>query len=879
MRFFTGLLCPARLRYFAAGVSTGLLLLPLSTLAAWEKNVDVFFAGSDDASVTGIRWLQPWRQTGNSLTFSDMRLMRSDKATEELNLGGGYRRFNPEETGIWGAYGFLDYRLSASNHAFSQITLGGEYLTDTWDYRANLYVPIKDQYVIQQLPDEITTVDRLEGHSLNRVTTRVPGGLQVEEALQGMDIEAGRILPGSEDFEIRTFLGFYQYEADIAGSTTGTRLRLETFPRQSFKVNFTLENDDLFGTRSYLELNMPLGKRLGRPGKRSLYQRMTQFAYRDIDVRETSRLGVDKRTKNGPGSQQAISNTQIETTTPVDGIAHIDSRSTSTTPDGSIENPYKTIAQCQGSATTYSCTSTEANIIYLHAAAVTTAEPTAQTYVGNLTLNAEQQLLGDGITSGFFADISTGTAPILLGNNATGSTTPVVELNNDNRVEGLQLGWHFPDGTTLPVVEGEQSAMPDIAIRGVNVETFALRDLYITGYNVGDAGLNESNNFTRGIQISNSIVSPGTSLPSEQNGTLRNVHIDYSLGDGLSIFASAPGNTTIKQNVVITDSSIRRSGRGLHISADGASDSHVNQSISLVHSNPSSTSISNTIEQNLNEGILIENLQTNLATVASLGFTADQDLVVKNTMIRDNQGAGIQTFFSQTPGGVLGVTNRTSTVELENTNLLQNEGSGLVLENNGGHSVAELRNVTIVGNIEKAGTTTFGQRLDGYPIDCEQSGSCTSTGTNPARVAKLHTGFGIYARNRDYFVSNGDPDNISSTQEITISENFRMHLHGENSAQIYMFSDSVQNSTSQQNITVLRPEEEPNDEAEYIKELYNLAGEEVVLSNGQSTVGIKAGAISPRLLTCDGSDDDNALNLALGGQLQDLQDVEETCLP
>ena len=882
----------------AAALATG------GAEAEWEYNTEVFFAASDDASVSGVRWLQPWWQTGRAMAFSDTRILKSDKATEELNLGGGYRRFNDDESAIYGGYGFLDYRLSATNKAFTQLTFGGEYLMDAWEFRSNLYLPIKDQYVIGDIKYDAKVNDSFIGNTVTRVTTSTPDGLEVEEALQGFDIEAGYLLPRSEDFEIRANLAIYQYSAPVAGSTQGLRARVEAFPRENFKVSFTIESDDLFKTRSFLELSLPLGHKIGRPGKRSLHKRMTQFAYRDIDVRETSRLDISKRTKNGRGTAESIANTTTSTVAVETGIAHIDSSKIVANPDGSIERPYNNIAECEAATSaTYHCAGT-AETIYLHAAPSTLNNGIAQHYIGNLTLNGEQKLVGDGATTGFFANLSTKTSPILLG--ADTSTSPLVTMNDTSSLLGVQLGWTFEEtvagsSTPTPTILPAGSSIPDTAVLVNNTGGARIRDVTITG---SSSAFNTSNNFATGVHFQ-------TDGSLEKTGlTINKINIQAVLGDAIHAETNLTTSSKSEQALVIFDSTIGRSGRGIHASVTGNNGSNAKQTVEILSDNPSLSTLVNQIQQNYNEGILIENLTANNFSVAQgnyaaaltnypgllatyqtalaaynlnpIGpppiepaapqapFTATQDLTVQNALIQSNQGAGIQTLLGPTEFDADGQF-RTSTVDLDNVNLNLNDGSGLVLESRSTKVDAKIHNSLISANLLsiRAFGNSNGERLDGVPIDCDNDGTtavgdCNTQGSNSERTSNAfrREGYGIYAKNTDTASSAG-------TQSIFISENFSNTLHSK--AQIFLDSQGLLNNSSTQFITLTPVAEEPrkikDPSAIISREFFDTRMGQTTIVNGNIIIGQVAGGVTPKIAFCD----DTAGSTSPGGLAPHIQ--------
>ena len=857
-----------------------------ATQAEWKYNTEVFFAASDDASVSGIRWLQPWWQSGKALVYSDLRVLKSDKETEEVNIGGGFRRLNEQETGIWGGYAFFDYRRSASDRTHTQVSLGGEYLLDKWEFRSNIYLPLKDEFIVGELDDVTTFEDSFTGSTLTRVTTVVPGELIVEESLQGYDLEAGYLLPGAEDFEIRANLGIYQYSASVVGSTQGLRGRIEAFPRENFKVSVSIESDDLFGTRSFLELSLPLGKKIGRPGKRSLHKRMTQFAHRDIDVRETSRIDEDKRTRNGPRATTTQQSTEAE------NILHIDSQTSVAAADanGTIELPFNSIEACVSSANTLNCgNDTQEKIIYLHADPSATRNGNAQTYIGNLELTNGQSIAGDGATTGVFASISSKESPILLG--ADGNTNPILTLSQASSASGLQLGWSQIE--TIPGTTSSQfidlptgSAIPDEAIRVINENNrganVQLSDITIIGagaLNGDNSRINTDNNFSTGIHfLTDSTISTENSL------IIDNLNARLVLGD--AIYAELISDNSLTpateisntQTLTIIDSTVSSNGRGIHASVFGESGNSGNQAITVSTRNSSAgidaDTLTNTIEFNLNEGILVENLtldtyenalQLNLADSLAnpLPFLAKQDLRVTNAFIQGNQGAGIQTAY-----GAAAINSSddedASSVSLQNVNLSLNEGSGLVLSGLSTNMQVDIEDSVFRGNVENSLSTGFGQRQDGAAIDCgtgTSTGSigvaaCNITGPNVRNENRTDAsfrkqGYGIFAENRDV-------SNSLSTQTITISGNFESILHAENQAQIFLESIDLNESNSLQTLNILDDSPSNPGDPDFIKLISTIPGQSTFTSDGEPTVGPVAGSSIEPIAFCNSSSGDAA---------------------
>src|SRR6056297_3390187 len=89
--------------------------------------------------------LYPFRNTEDSIWFTDFRYRMSEDDVDEWNLGLGYRRkIDTAENHIAGIYAYKD-RREEHDHYWDMWTVGGEILTDQWDFRVNGYITEDDR--------------------------------------------------------------------------------------------------------------------------------------------------------------------------------------------------------------------------------------------------------------------------------------------------------------------------------------------------------------------------------------------------------------------------------------------------------------------------------------------------------------------------------------------------------------------------------------------------------------------------------------------------------------------------------------------------------------------------------------------------------------
>lgn len=139
------------------------------------------------------------------------------------SIGTGVRRVY-NDTSIWGAYVFVDHNNSLDNNGFWFISPGVEELGDTFDFRANGYIPTssKKQYGKTDWADNLGVYDYVsfQGHEQFDILMT-----QDEEVGWGADVEMGMKIPGLR--ASRAYLGGYHFNFADASDITGVAGRVE----------------------------------------------------------------------------------------------------------------------------------------------------------------------------------------------------------------------------------------------------------------------------------------------------------------------------------------------------------------------------------------------------------------------------------------------------------------------------------------------------------------------------------------------------------------------------------------------------------------------------------------------------------------------------
>ena len=217
------------------------------------------------------------------ITYVDFRFMADTRQDQEGNFGLGQRWLNPKMEYITGVYGYFDRRFSNLGNKYNQLTFGTEYLSTTWDYRANIYVP-QNKTFTKKTPRSETKTSYLGGNQ--RIETTDYVHVQKEVPLRGIDVEIGRCMPGLPDLRLYTGTYYYQGRASVV-SIKGYQFRSNYNLNDYVSLQTEVKRDNVRKKNYYLgiELRIPIGKESDK--NRSLTtieKRMTEAPIRDVDI-------------------------------------------------------------------------------------------------------------------------------------------------------------------------------------------------------------------------------------------------------------------------------------------------------------------------------------------------------------------------------------------------------------------------------------------------------------------------------------------------------------------------------------------------------------------------------------------------------------------
>lgn len=347
-----------------------------------QMNVGIHF-GDQQAETFGDI-LIPLYSHRTSLVFINPRGAWNDDDEQEFNIGLGARHLFPSKNIILGGNLFYDRRNTERDNTFSQIGVGGEFLSTWLDGRVNYYLPEEgkqtaDQYVVtsgaSQEHEEYWYAPRAQGHVISQYGYEVTDSYDLkiqqhyqttEEALEGFDAEVGTLLPVPiimNYADVKAFVGYYSFAAHDEVEIAGVKGRIEIRPVPAIYLDASwYEDEDLMGSRYLLgaRASVPFDlHRLSRgqnpfagaltgfkAGVRNapFGSRLTEMVIRDLHIRtalsEPTEIIEDRRVLE----KTLVSHERNDTTEILArDVTFVDDDNQSGVEDGTWENPYRQI--------------------------------------------------------------------------------------------------------------------------------------------------------------------------------------------------------------------------------------------------------------------------------------------------------------------------------------------------------------------------------------------------------------------------------------------------------------------------------------------------------------------------------------------------------
>jgi opacity protein-like surface antigen len=249
--------------------------------------------GDDFIGQAGI--LYPIRSEENSLWYTDLRYRMSEDDVDEWNFGLGYRyKQDNAKNHIAGAYLFRD-RREEYDHYWDMWTVGGEILTDQWDFRINGYIADNDKTLA---PDAVVGGNSVEVNN-NRELVLVLGNEVYYTAMDGLDIEVGKRFTETDSIfkNVGVYAKLYRFFESDTPTITGRQIRVDKKFGDINNINWSIgarwrdDNIRESETEATFAVSIPFGK--GSAAGKDIKDvspediieaRMTEQPERDLDV-------------------------------------------------------------------------------------------------------------------------------------------------------------------------------------------------------------------------------------------------------------------------------------------------------------------------------------------------------------------------------------------------------------------------------------------------------------------------------------------------------------------------------------------------------------------------------------------------------------------
>lgn len=359
---------------------------PVSPAFPVDAHVDAYTKFGSNRRLTGTEVFLPLSWNGQILTFADLRFVGDDADGREANAGIGVRRVSDDGRHILGGYGFLDRRRSSTGNLYTQATFGGEFLTQMWDVRANVYAPLTGEKILSEttLPASL---------SLSGTGILATGGTATakETPLFGADVEVGYKLDFLKDTAFSdtwAYAGAYRFDAADTKAMSGTRVRIETAPFEWLRFGAEVQQDNVRGETGFVEarIRVPLdfwrGTKHGPARPEGILKRLDTRVVRDVDI-------VTRAEEARNTNSEAV----LNVTTGVAQKVYVVDNSAAAGGDGSAERPFATLAAAQSAAGAH-------DIIYVHEGDGTSTGMNA----GAVLDDEGQKLIGSGVNLSFDSD-------------------------------------------------------------------------------------------------------------------------------------------------------------------------------------------------------------------------------------------------------------------------------------------------------------------------------------------------------------------------------------------------------------------------------------------------------------------------------------------
>ena len=344
------------------------------------------------------------------------------------------------------AYGVLGTEWGQFGHAYNQVGVSGEWLTDFGNLRSNGYIPVG------------TTASTIGGPGNSFTSNYLLCAYGLDAALGGADLEVGAYIPGLSDWAGMISVGGYalgnsrydwwsgtQAGQDVVPWFGGVYTRLDMTFLENWDFSLQYNNDSYFDSTGFARLTY----RMGGSRRRNVPDQVEQPMMRNEHIVRAHQ-------------------TPVAAVNPVTGqawnVIHVDNTS-SVLGNGTAESPFNTLAKGQTAA------ANPYDVVFVHAGSSATTP-----YASDWQFQADNQILvGEG-SSLQLATANCGYEQFFQG---TGTVRPVltsagtaITLRNGAIVDHFQMRG-IPGSTIQTGIAGDASLtaganVSDVQIEGTN---------------------------------------------------------------------------------------------------------------------------------------------------------------------------------------------------------------------------------------------------------------------------------------------------------------------------------------------------------------------------------------------------------------------------
>lgn len=665
---------------------------------------------------TTLEWMTPI--TGDfewALLFADGRVLVRNDATVGANFGVAYRWYDLGWNRIVGGNVFYDYRHSSEENHFHQLGLGLEWLGEIVDVRANAYIPDVDNV-------RGTVPNQFRGHRL--IVNRD------EVAMTGGDVEIGFRLPPIEAIQTELFAGVYHFDGHGNEDATGWRTRAQAEFGERVTLDFSVQDDNLFGLTATVGVSFRYLHRFLPPYTQASRSMDPKFFRRPQDIEAGSiayRLGEPiERLQNIVLTQQP------EIATDVAGVPlnflHVIEGAAG---DGTFETPYGTLSAAMADA------DADTSITYT---------PFGGAYVEDVTMVAGATILSNGpeqfVATQFgpahlpFSGASTDLSmlPTLDGNvtladntrfsgfDVTGgiSGTGLMDVTVDNSVVSNSLG----DAISLMTVDG--AVLSDLSLASTGGRGVLLDDASATLTDVAVTLAADD-----GVEITSAGVDRTVDITNLTVGSAFTEGVDINLDGGGDLAVTLDGTNMVTAADEAIDAALGAASTGdLMLSMTG---------LSLASTAGAGVNIDGTAGAGT---AFVTELEDVNVTQAALGgflvdtatFDADPTTAAIDSVSASTITIGNATSTTDIMGDGLRLLDPTGALDIGILSIANDTGTGLLVDTKGGGTTFSLS----TGSGSSI-TTTNGPAMSLDPLDVDLAFDLVQSDASPTEGIFLDT--------------------------------------------------------------------------------------------------------------------------------------------